>query len=80
MMVSSMAILGKDATSNRNLQSLTCKILLAQQTCLNLLMSYMETECADWPPHVRQAIKGASANHKALREKLIVTYIVWINS
>lgn len=69
--------LGKDATSNRNLQSLTCKILLAQQTCLNLLMSYMETECADWPPHVRQAIKGASANHKALREKELSADETW---
>ncbi|CAK8998512.1 unnamed protein product, partial [Durusdinium trenchii] len=34
--------IGKDATSNRSLQSLTCRILLCQKACLELLMNFME--------------------------------------
>ena len=59
-----------DITSCRSLQGLTCKILLAQKTCLDLLMEKMETDFTDWPAGCRKSIRDHSANHRALRETL----------
>ena len=60
----------KDATSNRNLQSLTCRVLLAQKACLELFINFMESDATSWPAAVRQAIKEVTASHNTLRANL----------
>lgn len=62
--------IGKDATSNRSLQSLTCRILLCQKACLELLMNFMEADCLEWPVAVRTSIRESSSDHKAFRQNL----------
>ena len=65
------AYLGKDAVSNRSLQGLTCRVLLAQKTCLELLLNFMDTECSEWPVQIRNAIRHFGACHMSVRESLV---------
>ena len=58
--------LGKDATSNRSLQSLTCRVLLTQKCLLELFMNWMDSE-AEWTPSVKAALRSVTENHRTLR-------------
>lgn len=65
----------KDATSNRNLQSLTCRVLLAQKACLDLFINFMESDATSWPVAVRQSIKEVTASHNTIRANLGFDYL-----
>ncbi|CAL1145171.1 unnamed protein product [Cladocopium goreaui] len=67
----------KDATSNRNLQSLTCRVLLAQKACLDLFINFMESDATSWPVAVRQSIKEVTASHNTIRAKLSAGDETW---
>jgi hypothetical protein len=43
-----------DKLSTRNLQSITCQVLLGQKSLLQLLLEKMDTDYTDWPAAVKQ--------------------------
>ena len=44
-----------DKLSTRNLQSITCQVLLAQKSLLQLLLEKMDTDYGEWPSNVKNA-------------------------
>ena len=64
-----------DQTSNRQLQGITCKVLLAQKAALGLLIEKLADY--EWPEVVKTAIRENSMDHDTLRKILVSVFCLF---